>query len=161
MPTKKTVTKKAVKKAPAKKAVKKAVVKKVAKKAPAKKVAKKAPEKKAVKKAPAKKVSSKVAKKVAKPKKTNSKKELTYANEHTSFWLTDGQILNSLLALSEALDSMSDDVFAYHVRDDSNDFANWVGAVLCDENCAKELEKATSPNKAKTVVVKHLKYYVV
>jgi hypothetical protein len=75
--------------------------------------------------------------------------------------MTDGQVLNSLLALRDALDRMSEEVYSYHVQSDKNDFANWVGAVLCDEGCAKDLEKAKTPKSAKTVVVKHLKYYVV
>jgi hypothetical protein len=147
MSTKKETVKKVATKTPVKKAVKKAVPKKVA----VKKVIKKA----SVKKTAVKKSSTK-----SKGTKTVNK-ELVYSDENTSFWLTDGQILNSLLALRDAFDVMNDEVFSYHVREDSNDFANWVGAVLCDENCARDLAKTNSPKSAKTVVVKHLKFYVV
>jgi hypothetical protein len=115
-----------------------------------KKVAKTAV-KKATKKAPAKKTAV----------KKSAKKELQYADETKTFWLTDGQILNSLLALRDALDAMEDEVYQYHVKNEHNDFANWVGAVLCDEDCAKDLQKAKTPKSAKTIIVRHLKYYTV
>jgi hypothetical protein len=124
--------------------------KKIVKKVPVKKVAKKAPAKKAVKKAPAKKVS---------PKKVSKGKELVYANEQTSFWVTNGKILNSLVALRDALEEMENEVYLYHAGGAHNDFANWVGAVLADAKCATELEKAKTPSSAKTVVAKHLKTY--
>lgn len=157
MPTKKT-KKAPAKKTAAKKAVKKAPVKKAVKKTAAKKITKKAPAKKAVKKSTAKKATKKVAKKVA-SKKKSGKKSLTYANEQTAFWVTNGQILNSLIALRDALDEMEKEVYSYHAGGAHNDFANWVGAVLSDSKCATELEKAKTPNSAKTVVVKHLKSY--
>ena len=127
--------------------------------------------KKTAKKTPAKKVVKKVAKKVAKKatKKTTTKKivkkavitkkDLVYADNQTSFWVSNGQILNSLLALRDALAEMEKEVYAYHVNTDHNDFANWVEVVLCDNKCAKDLVKAKTPSSAKTVVVKHLKTY--
>lgn len=154
MPTKKVATKKVTAKV-AKKAVKKTAAK-VAKK-PA---AKKAPAKKAVKKVAAKKTPSKRLAKKQTPKTAFANKELQYANDSTCFWLTDGQILDSLLALRDALETMDTEVYRYHVSTDRNDFSDWVGAVLCDEECAKALEKAKTPKSAKTVVVRHLKYYV-
>ena len=136
MPTKKTI-----KKVPAKKVVPKKEVKKVAAKSPVKKV----------------------VKKVVAAKKTSStkKKNLVYANNQTSFWVTNGQILNSLVALRDALDEMEKEVYLYHAGGAHNDFANWVGAVLSDSNCANELEKAKTPTTAKTIIVKHLKTYSV
>ena len=151
MPTKKVV-KKTAKKAPApKKAVKKVSKKTAVKKTAKKKVAKKAPAKKSVKK---------TAKKAVKAK-ASGKKNLVYANEDTSFWVNNGEILNSLVALKEALDQMEKEVYAYHAGGQHNDFSNWVATVLSDAKCAKDLEKAKTPNSAKTVVVKHLKSYSV
>lgn len=124
---------------PTKKAVKKVATKKVAKKA----VAKKAP----------KKVSKKTAKKAV------NKKSLVFANETNSFWVSDGQILNSLLALRDALSSMDKDIYLYHATGDKNDFSLWVSSVLCDEACAKDLAKAKTPKTAQTTVIKYLKLY--
>lgn len=135
--------------------------KKVAAKAPAKKAAAKKVVKKAVKKATKKAPVKKTTANKAPAKKNAAKRDLRYADDQTSFWLSDGQILNSLLALRDALDTMDDEVFGHHVSSEKNDFASWVETVLCDENCAKDLAKATSPKSAKTVVVKHLKLYIV
>ena len=150
MPTKTKIT--------VKKATKKTVVKKsAAKKSPAKKVPKKTPTKarttvakKTVKKSPAKKTTQ-----------TKNKKPLVVAPNEKSFWVTNGAILNSLVALRDALDEMEREVYSYHVSKEHNDFAAWVDAVLADEKCAKDLAKAADPKKAKTVVAKHLKVYSV
>ena len=128
-----------IKKTPAKKAV----VKKEAKKLVKDKKAKKSPVKKST--AP----------------KTSAKKSLVYSNEQTSFWVRNGQVLNSLVALRDALDDMEKEVYLYHAGGTHNDFANWVAAVLSDTKCATDLEKAKTPRSAKTVVVRHLKLYSV
>lgn len=118
----------------AKKVVKK-VVKKVAKKAPVKKVAKKS------------------------TKKAAAKQPMVYAADSVSFWVIDGQILNSLPAFKDALAKMNKEVYQYHAAKEQNDFANWVSAVLGDSACASDLEKAKTASAAKSVVVKHLKKY--
>ncbi|MFT7644939.1 MAG: hypothetical protein ACI9BF_000604 [Candidatus Paceibacteria bacterium] len=138
-----------------KKTVKKTVTKKVVKKTPTKKVTvkktlKKTPVKKVIKKTPARKITT---------KRASSKKGLVYANDQTSFWLKNGQILNSLTALRDALNDMEKDVYSYHASGTRNDFANWVAVVLSDNKCAIDLEKAKTPTSAKTIVVRHLKFY--
>jgi hypothetical protein len=115
--------------------------------------------KKVVKKTPAKKATKSVAKKVA--KKAPQKKSLIYADDQQSFWVTNGQVLNSLVALRDALNEMEEGVYSYHAGQAHNDFANWVSEVLADNACAVELQKAKTPKSAKTVVVKHLKLYSV
>ena len=137
MPTKKTTKKVAAKKAAPKK---KAAVKKTAKKAAPKKTAKKTS---------------------SRTKSKASKKDLVYADNHTSFWVSDGQVLNSLVALRDALNEMEKEVYKYHATGDQNDFSVWVGDVLCDAECAAALTKAKTPSSAKTVVVRHLKLYAV
>lgn len=145
----------------------KKAVKKTAAKQPAKKIAAKTA-KKAVKKTAAKKSVKKVAKKAVKKtaaKKTagkaGKKKPLVMAPDEKSFWVTNGDVLNSLLALRDALAEMENAVYSYHAAKNQNDFAVWVDTVLCDSKCAKELAKAASPSKAKTIVNKHLKVYSV
>ena len=124
--------------------------------------------KKVVKKVPkkvAKKTTKKTAKKATKKvvKKTTRKKTvklpLTYSSDRESFWATDGQVLNSLIALRDALGAMNKDVYKYHTRGRQNDFAKWVEVVLSDEKCAKDIRKAKTQKGARAVVVKHLKYY--
>lgn len=114
---------------------------------PIKKVAKSAPAKKAVKK-DVKKTNKKVV-----------KKNLVYADLQKSFWVSNGQILDSLIALRDAFDAMEKDVYLYHVTKERNDFADWVEAVLTDSQCAKDLKKAKTPSSAKTIILRHLKTY--
>jgi len=152
------------KKAPAKKtAVKKVATTKAKPKkktaTPTKVVSKKVTKKTPVKKASAKKA---VAKKPTAKKKPATKKEskdLVFAADQESFWTTDGQILNSLVALSDAFDAMDTGVFEFHSAGDQNDFSVWVEMVLCDSDCAAELAKAPTQKKAHTIVNKHLKNY--
>ncbi len=119
-----------------------AAVKKVAKKPAVKKVAK-ATKSSAVKKA--------VTKSTLKP--------LVYADNAKAFWVKDGQILNSLLALHTALSSMDKLIYSHHVAKDRHDFAVWVETVLGDQVCADELRKTKTQAGAKVVVAKYLKLY--
>ncbi len=112
--------------------------------------------KKTTRKADVKKTPTKSVAKTA-----NKKKELVVADQNTSFWVTNGQILNSLVALRDALDQMEKEVYLYHAGKVQNDFVNWVSAVLNDSACAKDLGKAKTPKSAKTVIVRHLKTYSV
>ncbi len=89
----------------------------------------------------------------------NPKRLLVYSNNDTAFWLNDGQILNSLVALHDALGAMEKELFTYHVSGDRNDFATWVEDVLCDSECASSLRTAKTPKTAKTVVARYLKLY--
>lgn len=126
---------------------------------PTKKTTPKKATKKVAKKT-VKKAVRKTTKKVA-TKKNASNKPLVYSSDSTSFWVSDGQILNSLIALRDALDAMHKDVYLYHATGNENDFANWVEVVLCDGDCAQDLRKAKTQKSAKTAVVRHLKYYAV
>ena len=111
------------------------------------------------------KVSKKAAKKTA-PKSTKkttrtkaAKRPVVQAPDEKSFWTTDGQILNSIVALNEALEQMHEAVYKYHVNKERHDFADWVESVLEDEKCAAALRRAKTPKTARTVVVRHLKLY--
>ncbi len=119
------------------------------------------------KKVTAKKVAVKkavVKKTAASPKKTVAKKSagakvLVYATDAQSFWVHDGQILNSLVSLHDAFSGMEKSIFTHHVSKDRHDFADWVSSVLGDDVCAKDLRTAKTPVSAKTIVARHLKTY--
>lgn len=115
--------------------------------------------KKVVKKAAPAKSGIKAAAK--KEVKVAAKKPLVYADDQRSFWVTNGRVLNSLVALRDALDEMEKEVYHYHAGNAHNDFAKWVSDVLADDACAVELDQAKTPSMAKSVVVKHLKFYAV
>ena len=150
MPTKKPVTKKSVKTIAKKAAVKK---KPVAKKATVKK-------KVTAKKTTTKKTTTKKAS--ATPKATAMKKpvkDLVFASDQESFWVQNGEVLNSLMALNDAFANMDKDIYQFHAHGDRNDFCIWVDTVLCDAACAADLKKAKTQKGARTIVVKHLKLY--
>lgn len=114
------------------------------------------PSKSGTKKATVKKTAKKsVVKKAVLPKK----KPLIFSDNQTSFWVQDGQILNSLVALRDAFATMTKATYHYHTSLDHNDFATWVALVLDDDACAIALQSAKTPAAAKTIVTKYLKAY--
>ena len=117
------------------------------------------PSTKAVKKVAEKKSMTLTSSKTV--KKTAEKKDLVCASDERSFWVSDGQILNNLVTLSDALQTMEKSIFSHHVSKDKNDFAEWVELVLNDSECAKDLRKAKTLISARGVVTKHLKSYKV
>lgn len=58
------------------------------------------------------------------------------------FWVCDGRILKNIYELNDALQTMTDDTFSYHVNKEKNDFANWIRAVMGSRKLAAELAKA-------------------
>lgn len=115
----------------------------------------------AAKKVATKKVAKKavVKKSLTTKAKASIKKPLVLADNANSFWLCDGQILNSLVALDAALQAMDKEVFIHHVQDTKHDFADWVDTVLFDAACAADLRKTKTAKAAHTVVAKYLKIY--
>ncbi len=120
----------------------------------------------AVKKAVAKKVVTKTAVKKAAPKKAAVKKavvkktdakRLVVASDSESFWVTNGHVLNSLVALEMALKIMPKADYDYHISASGSDFADWVETVLMAPTCAVELRKAKTAKAAHLVVATYLK----
>lgn len=112
------------------------------------------------KKPVAKKVAAKtIAKKVTKTSSVSKGKSLVYASNQKSFWVVNGQILNSLLALSDSLTTMDKKTYAHHVSKDRHDFAEWVESVLLDARCAADLRTAKTATTAKATVASYLKSY--
>jgi hypothetical protein len=71
------------------------------------------------------------------------KKYLAPSPAERVFWCHDGRVFRDMAELARGLDSMSDDVFAYHANDEKNDFANWVRDVIGDQQLAGELLRAS------------------
>lgn len=93
-------------------------------------------------------------------KSAPKKKSLITAPEQECFWTLDGQILQDLNQLQVALGQMHEQVFAHHVNKEKNDFATWVELTLKDKECADALRKSRKPSSARTVVVRHLRTYL-
>ncbi len=112
---------------------------------------------------PTKKTTTKVVSKGAKaPKKSTTakgKQALTCAPSEQCFWITDGRVLSNLVELRDALASMTDDVFMYHVTKERNDFADWIEYVLQDAELATSFRKSKKSKTAHDVVVGRLRIY--
>ncbi|MBT3304541.1 hypothetical protein HN592_02710 [Candidatus Woesearchaeota archaeon] len=125
----------------------KKTAKKTAKKSSKKKVVRK-PKKaaKIVKKVKVKLVKKKVAAKKAKTRVavTVTRKRLGTAPEEYHFVLNDGNRLKNIQELTDALETMSEDVFKYHANEFKNDFANWISDVFEESDLAEEIKKAKS-----------------
>ena len=101
--------------------------------------------------------------KKAKPKKESksrkkSKKVLILKEIKPEYYflMIDGSTVKNLFELADALQSMSDDVFYYHVTNDRNDFSNWVRDVFCEKELADELNKLHSKMETQVAVLRHL-----
>ncbi|MGM0482260.1 MAG: hypothetical protein ACQEP6_00130 [Patescibacteria group bacterium] len=58
------------------------------------------------------------------------------------FFVHDGPTLKDLYDLEYYLGTITENQFRHHVREDGNDFANWVRGVFKEEGLASELERA-------------------
>lgn len=115
----------------------------------------------AVKSVTAKDTPAKVTKKPIKKEVGKSKNTLTCAPSEKCFWVTDGKVLADIVELRDALASMSDDVFAYHVSKGKNDFADWIEQVFEDVELATSLRKTKKPQTAHHAVISRLRIYSV
>lgn len=123
----------------------KKIAKKTAKKVVSKKVSKKNTKKKTVRKA-----TKKTAK--TKPKiSINSPK----AKGEECFYVTNGLVIDDLLGLVDALDTMTDDVFYHHVNDERNDFANWVKEIMKEAELAEKIMSQNTPDRCQIVILRH------
>ncbi len=86
-------------------------------------------------------------------------KQMVQVTEEQAFWLHDGPGLYNLRDLKHALDNITEEQFNFHVTDEKNDFANWVRAVLKDDECADELLRCKTILSTRRVLIKFLKEY--
>jgi len=100
----------------------------------------------------------KTIKKVA-VRDADKKRSIINAYNEKCFWVHNGPVLSNLKDLLRAFSYMTETQFSHHVNKEKNDFSEWVKTVLLDEECAKELSKASTPKKAVQVVEKNLKDY--
>lgn len=65
-----------------------------------------------------------------------------------AFWLSDGQVLKNMKDLAEALESMDNSVWGYHVTSEKNDFANWIEEVFGQKQLGAAIRKVKNPKTA-------------
>lgn len=106
---------------------------------------------------PSKKKSTKptAKKKVSKTKKTlpNFKTKLR-KDQH--FYLNDGKMVKNLFELTDALEKMANEIFAHHVTDVRNDFADWIHDVFQEEDLAEDLRREKDQKDHHYVVLKFI-----
>lgn len=72
------------------------------------------------------------------------RRTLSFADEGHAFTLRDGRKLYSLKDLVDALRTMDEATFRYHVTKERNDFRNWIKGVLYDKKLARLLRWTTT-----------------
>ncbi len=95
---------------------------------------------------PLAKIVSEVSKKsldITAVKKTVAPVKVFNLNKNVSsdklFILCDGRTISNCKILADMLVVISDDIFAYHVTDNKNDFANWINDLFEDKELAKKI----------------------
>lgn len=108
----------------------------------------------------------KIAKKVASKKEATKRKttrapksKLVSVSGEMCFWVNNGPILSNLLDLSQALQHMTDEQFAYHVSNGKNDFVAWVRDALEEKTCAQKLAAVKNRTEAINVVKSFVSLY--
>ena len=94
--------------------------------------------------------------KKSKTKKT-AKKILKNVPEDKKFWVCDGRVLKNLRELEQALRTMSDETYRYHVNKAKNDFYNWIKDVFRNRKLATEIKKSRNKISAANKLKKALK----
>ena len=72
------------------------------------------------------------------------------------FWLCSGQQLSNLTELVCALETMSDDIFNYHVNESKNDFSSWILDCFQDKTLATAIMKIPSRQKSALKIKSYL-----
>mgnify|MGYP001610329943 CR=1 FL=1 len=66
-------------------------------------------------------------------------KLLSHVNPENYFRVANGTIIKGLMDLDNALESMGEETFRYHVNDYRNDFSVWIRDSIKDEKLADQL----------------------
>jgi hypothetical protein len=85
-------------------------------------------------------------------------KFLSRVPEEQVFWCHDGRIFRNMEEFGEALATMSDETFAYHLNAEKKDFSNWVRDVIGDTKLANDLENVLDRSQAAGIVASRIAY---
>jgi hypothetical protein len=101
---------------------------------------------------------AKIMKLEAKKKKQIEKVEWKVPEDHV-FWCHDGSIFGNMKDLANGLAAMDEEIYAYHVTPEKNDFSKWVNDVIGDEQLSSDLAKATCRVNAAELVKARLNFW--
>ncbi|MBN1156329.1 hypothetical protein JXA85_01840, partial [Candidatus Woesearchaeota archaeon] len=92
-------------------------------------------------------INEKVRRREIEEVKEQADKLLRDVKQDKVFWVNNGQTLSNMESLQEALKSMNDHTFAYHVNKEKNDFAAWITEVIGDRTLAMGLAGIKNRNE--------------
>lgn len=79
------------------------------------------------------------------------------AEEGKEFHLNNGSTLTTLRELEDAVLEMDEETFSHHVKEERNDFVNWVEYVLLESELAQTLRLATTKKQFLKAIKDHAK----
>ena len=80
--------------------------------------------------------------------KEDADKRLADVAKESAFWCNDGRTVKNMRDLQEALEQMSDEVYAFHANAEKNDFSIWARDVLMDERLYLDLSRSADRSEA-------------
>jgi hypothetical protein len=91
-------------------------------------------------------------------KKNTSRKTSVKKNAHPDklFILVDGKKVKNIKELADVMGDLEDYVFNHHVREDSNDFENWLTHVIEDIELAKNIAGCKDKKHVQFVLYRHI-----
>ncbi len=89
---------------------------------------------------------------MAKITKKDALKFLAAVPEDKVFWCHDSCVMHDMKELAQALNDMTDEIFAFHANETKNDFSDWVQDVIGDRVLADSLRRALTRAEAAKVV---------
>lgn len=85
---------------------------------------------------------------------------LSNVHPNERFILKGGMELRNLVELGNALKTMDQDTFSYHVNEHKNDFASWVSHCVTDQELAENLKGASTSEEAGKIVTDRVKQLI-
>ena len=84
------------------------------------------------------------------------KKILGEAPQEQHFIVADGRRLKNIIELADALETMTEEIFAHHVNQTRNDFSNWIRDVFYDHSLADDISGAKNRMETQIAVLRRL-----
>lgn len=88
--------------------------------------------------------------------KQEAKRILSDTLEGYVFWCHDGCVLHNLKELGDAMNTMTDEIYAFHANAEKNDFTNWVRDIIKDKRLSRDLQKAPDRARAAKLVASRI-----
>jgi len=86
--------------------------------------------------------------------KLSKNKLLSNAPSDRVFWICDGRIIKNVFELLNALATMRDETYEYHIKRGGNDFARWIYDVFGAKKLASRLQNVKQRERAIKIIKK-------